>query len=218
MSRPSIAQDTSRAVGEFSFAVGPSLPRAGFLLDDDPGLNVGLKLNGRVRRFLPLSVRIDLNGNFFPSDKFLISVDDGGYTYLGVEKVSKYYLSGHLGVQLGCQDRTKFFRPHVSLSPGVYLALNSNQISVKDTGRELFREDRLQVRFGAMAVIGADFYPSPKWGFTLALVQDLALNINKPLRYDATRGYISESTTGRFYSLMIGLVIPFETLRKSSGD
>ena len=207
------APNADAVMHDISGSLGLTMPREGLHPTDDVGISFHLGANGRIGRFRPLSVRLEANGIFFGSDQFLVPVDDGGITYLGVEDVSSYYISGHLGLRLGCDDPGRSFRPWVSLSPGVYLALNSNRVTIEDTGREVVREDRLQVCFGGRATVGGCFYPSSTWGLSLEFAHDIVLGLEKPLRYDATRGFVSESTTGRFYSLMVGIVIPFETLR-----
>jgi hypothetical protein len=196
--------------GELSGGVGGTWPQGTFAAYGDPGPRFLLRAEAELPGVPALAGWISMDYVIFSSETFDVDATAGDIT-IPLEQTNRQdAFSIHAGIQLGSSSHKAFFRPRAGVGVGFYYFTTDVQLRHKEwTGEE---EDNLvysetldsQFRFGWRGVVGADFYPTSKWGLFFEVVYDHVLGLNQ------IEGDEEAERTSRYQGFTMGVVFPFE--------
>jgi len=198
--------------GEAGLGFGGIFPQGDFAQYSDPGPAFLLRVNTHIPKVETFSGWFCLGVNLFSSDESELVIDVDGYPLLAKKNIDEYGITLHAGLQLGSASRRGFFRPRAALAPGLYYFNTETSIRPLDYDEDLIEANNGQLRFGWKAVLGADFFFSPKWGVSAVFVYDQVVNLHRDIEIDEAGNTKPISRSARFQGFMIGVVIPFETM------
>ncbi len=200
------------SLAEFHFNIGAIDPQGDYSRYTDLGGTVNARLTGHLNRFKALSGWVNFNGSFFASDESRVRVSGDPYVTAADQTINEYAAALQFGPQLGSNSRGGFFRPYVGAGPGLYVFNTETTLDVPGFADHYAQYDDTQVRVGWHALGGADFLFNAKWGLSCEFNYDWVLNLDHSYEYDTGKKLVQVSKSARYFSFVVGVVIPFETL------
>lgn len=202
------------AFGEIAVSVGGTYPQGSFTRYADAGvlINVRATIHTPILEFI--STWMDFSVVPFSRDvqqTFSITEILNGPTIIRpVEQItSKTMIAAHIGLQIANPTRKGFFRPRVAIGIGLYNFQTDitweEEINDSTTVTLASEDIDTQTSFGWRGMLGADFFVSPKVGFTTDFVYDQVFGLRHEEGPDA-----GNKLTSRFQGFSIGIVFMFE--------
>jgi opacity protein-like surface antigen len=196
--------------GELSGGIGGTWPQGSFAAYGDPGPRFLLRAEAEIPGVPALAGWISVDYAIFSSETFDTEATTGDIDIPLEQTNEQDALSIHAGIQLGSSSHKAFFRPRVGVGVGFYYF--STDVELRHKGWTSEDEDNLiyrevldsQFRFGWRGVVGADFYPTSKWGLFFEAVYDHVFDLNQ------IEGDEEAERTSRFQGFTMGVVFPFE--------
>ncbi len=197
---------------EFHFNLGAIDPQGDYQRYADLGPTVNARLTRHLNRFHALAGWVNLNGSFFTSDKTRVRITGDPYISAADQTINEYAAALQYGVQVGSGNRQGLFRPYTGIGPGLYLFNTETTLDVPVFEDHYAQYNDTHLKFGWHAFGGADFLLSSKWGLSCELTYDWVYKLDHSYEYDVGRRLIQVSKTAKYFSFVVGVVIPFETL------
>jgi len=196
--------------GELTAGLGGMWPQGTFAAYGDPGPHFLLRAEAEVPGFPALAGWISVDYAIFSSETLDAEATVGDITIPLEQTNEQDALSLHAGIQLGSSSHSAFFRPRAAVGVGFYYFSTDVELRHKDWSGE--SEDELlyrevldsQFRFGWRGILGADFYPTSKWGLFFEVVYDHVLDLNR------IEGDTEAERTSRYQGFTMGVVFPFD--------
>lgn len=202
-----------KPMGELGGSIGWVFPQGDFVTFSDPGPVFNLRLNLRPKSLRAVGLKFEFGGSFFESESENIWVDvPGGPTILAKHTVSQTAWTLHTGLQFGSGTRRGFFRPRVSLSPGLYVFNIKDAIRWDWEDENFYEENETQAKFGWRGAIGTSLFFKTGWGLTFDFVLDRVYSLHKSTVVDNLGRISSTSTSAEFHGYLIGVVFPLDKL------
>lgn len=197
------------AWGEISLGVGGTWPQGTFAAYGDPGPHFLVRAEAEVPNLPAVSAWITLDYAIFSSETFDTEATTGDITIPLSQTNRQDAVSVHAGISVGSSSHTALFRPRAAVGAGFYYFTTDIELrhpEWSDEEEDLVYREVLdsQFCFGWRGVIGADFYPTSKWGLFFEAVYDHVLDLNQ------IEGSAEQERTSQYQGFAMGVVIPFE--------
>lgn len=201
------AASKAATVGNLTVGGGGVWPQQKMAYYTDPGPHVFGRVDLQIPEVRMLMLWAGLGGTFFKDDDQRVYIETTGDPIPVNQSTTQTALTFHLGAQLGSHSRRGFFRPRAGAGIGLYSLQTNTDWKWTDEEEAFSSEDRdSQLRIGWRGFLGADFFPTPKWGIGAEFVTDQIWNV------DQDAGDAAEEGTAIFHGFAVNFVLPLESI------